>query len=229
MEGVAVERVSTRTLPGAVLWVRRGQAGYVLGLGLNCPVDVLVAAQLIWPSGEVLLKSGPYELDLPDGDAVQSLAVLLVTEVERPRCGAVSLLSSYVEVLLVHLMRAVIAGSKNTPGLLGGLADPRLARALVSLHDRPARRWTTDMLADAAGMSRSSFMARFRDVVGVPPMAYLRQWRLTLAQGDLARGDRVTEVARRYGYGSSDAFSRAFQSQFGAGPSEWRKSGALAA
>jgi AraC-like DNA-binding protein len=49
-------------------------------------------------------------------------------------------------------------------------------------------------------------------------MAYLRRWRMTLARQDLDRGHRVQAVARRYGYGSSEALARAFQRQFGLNP-----------
>ena len=94
-----------------------------------------------------------------------------------------------------------------------------LARAIVAMHDRPDKDWSTDALADEAGMSRSSFMDRFRSVVGQTPMAYLRGWRMAPAQADLTQGARGSEMARCYGYRNGDAFTKAYQGQFGQAPS----------
>jgi len=52
------------------------------------------------------------------------------------------------------------------------------------------------------------------------PMLYVRQWRLTLAQQGLKRGERVGKVALNFGYSSQEGFSRAFKAQFGYWPSE---------
>ncbi|MEX2695599.1 helix-turn-helix transcriptional regulator [Rhizobium mongolense] len=68
-------------------------------------------------------------------------------------------------------------------------------------------------------MSRSHFMAMFRDVVGTTPQAYLTGWRLILARRKLARGAKVKAVARQVGFGSAAAFSRAFFRKFGDWPS----------
>jgi AraC-like DNA-binding protein len=59
-------------------------------------------------------------------------------------------------------------------------------------------------------------------------MAYLRHWRLTVAHQDLVRGDRVEQVARRYGYGSGEGFSRAFRARFGVNPVAMRQPRAAA-
>ena len=42
-------------------------------------------------------------------------------------------------------------------------------------------KWTISKLAEVAGMSRSSFTERFKQVVGVPPLTYLIDYRLRLA------------------------------------------------
>jgi len=203
--------------------VEAGDQLLTLGVGLECPDRVLVAAQLQWGASDIMLQGGPYRKALAPQDPLHTLIGLLVDEVRSPRCGASSLLSGYVEVLLIHLLRDVIGGEGAGSGLMGGLADPKLSRALVAIHDDPARAWSADLLADVAGMSRSAFMERFRVVVGQPPMAYLRAWRMRRAAEALAQGERVTVVAHRFGYRSGDAFSRAFQAQRGCGPADWRK------
>lgn len=222
LSGVAVGGVvacpQDGALDGACLWI----AGQEVGVGMACPAQAQVRAALDWPSGVPLLAGAPIVRQLVAGDAVASLAQMLVAEAARPRCGAASLLVAYVEGLLVHVLRGAIEAGQEGGGLLAGLAEPRLARALVAMHERPAQIWTVEDLAEAAGMSRSSFMERFRVVLGQSPMAYLRGWRMGQAQGDLQRGARVAEVARRYGYRSADAFARAYHGQFGQMPSAVR-------
>ena len=97
------------------------------------------------------------------------------------------------------MMRAQIEAGSTQPGLLAGLSNPRLSRAIVVMHDRPGQAWRNEDLAHIAGMSLSRFAETFLAEVGEPPAAYLRRWRLTLARQDIAKGQRVDVVARRYG------------------------------
>jgi AraC-like DNA-binding protein len=221
--GIFVERVVTHPVEGVCFWIEAAPEGLTLGLGVLCPPQVLIAAQLAWGGGTPLLKGGPYRMALSYADPVHGLAALLLTEVNTPRCGAMSLQVNYVEVLLVHILRDAISGKEAATGLMGGLADLKLSRALVAIHEKPSQNWDTESLAEIAGMSRSTFMARFRIAVGETPMAYLRHWRLNQAAEDIARGDRVGEVSRRFGYRSPDAFTRAFQTKHGRSPIEWRR------
>lgn len=147
-----------------------------------------------------------------------AVSALLRQEAEEPRCGGAAAFSRLAEVLIVLILRQALAAGSARPGLLAGLADPQLARALVAIHETPSREWRVEDLAEEAGLSRSQFMARFRAALGQTPMAYLRGWRLTLARRDLEGGARLSTTARRYGYGGGDALSRAYQRTFGAPP-----------
>ena len=69
-----------------------------------------------------------------------------------------------------------------------------------------------------AGLSLSRFAELFRSRLNETPQAYLRRWRMTLARQDIARGDRIKAISRRYGYASSEAFAKAFHRQFGGNP-----------
>ena len=107
------------------------------------------------------------------------------------------------------------------PGLLTGLAQPRLARALVALHESPGAGWTLDTMAQQAGMSRSAFAAAFRTHVGQPPADYLVQWRMAIAQTLLRGGTPVKAAATELGYASASSFSRAFTQATGLSPRAW--------
>ncbi|ODS63243.1 MAG: AraC family transcriptional regulator [Arenimonas sp. SCN 70-307] len=111
-----------------------------------------------------------------------------------------------------------------TEGPLAGLGHPQLAKALVAMHDEPANPWTLETLAAHAGMSRSRFAEVFSQVVGETPAAYLAQYRITLAQQALLRGEGLERIAHQVGYGSSAALSRAFSAVCGVSPRGWRRS-----
>ncbi|GGE74338.1 AraC family transcriptional regulator [Nesterenkonia cremea] len=66
----------------------------------------------------------------------------------------------------------------------------------------------------------------FSALAGIPLSEYVRRRRMTLAAADLTyTGEGLLEIAVKYGYGSAEAFGRAFRAVHGAGPSEVRRSG----
>ncbi|MEZ5931976.1 MAG: helix-turn-helix transcriptional regulator [Alphaproteobacteria bacterium] len=171
-----------------------------------------------------LMSALPEELSLlaeNDGET-ELLLRLLLAEARAERCGFGSVLSRLAEVLIIRLLRHEIERGATEAGLLAGLADSRLSRCIVALHDTPERDWRNDELASIAGLSLSRFAQLFRVKLNLSPQAYLRRWRMTLARQDIARGDRIKAIARRYGYGSSEAFAKAFHRQFGSNPMTMR-------
>lgn len=176
-------------------------------------------------SDNPLVSALPDRIELEiSGDAeMQSLAALLIAENLAKRCGAGSVINRLCEVLLVRLLRAQVGMGSTDVGLLGGLADDRLSRAIVAMHEHPGRVWRIDQLAEIAGLSVSRFAGRFTSTVGQTPMAYLRHWRMVLARQDVEQGDRIQVVASRYGYASSEAMTRAFKRQYGSSPTALRR------
>jgi AraC-like DNA-binding protein len=126
------------------------------------------------------------------------------------------------EVLRLHIASAPAADR----GWLAALRDPVLAPALSELHRAPERKWTVADLAAASNVSRSLLDERFRQVLGRSPIRYLTDWRLHVAKELLATTDLgVFAVARRVGYDSEEAFSRAFKRSYGLAPTHWRAGG----
>lgn len=198
-----------------------------VGAGLAPSVgQVLFSARVDWSGAEnPLLGALPdtVDLDLRDDADTTGLVRLMQSELAAQRCGVDSVLNRLGEVLIVRMMRRQIETGATRPGLLAGLSDPRLSRAIVAMHDRPGQAWRNEDLAQIAGMSLSRFAQAFLAEVGEPPGSYLRRWRLTLAQQDLAQGHRVEAVARRYGFASPEGFTRAFKRQNGRPPSVLRQ------
>lgn len=147
-------------------------------------------------------------------------------EADADRPGRDLILERLVEVLLVEALRFRPASvARQEQGLLAGLSDPGLARALHGIHLDVARSWTVAELARIAAMSRAVFAERFVRKVGMPPMQYLLEWRMALAK-DMLRRERppLAEVAERVGYQSASAFSTAFTRLVGRAPSEFARS-----
>lgn len=142
----------------------------------------------------------------------------------RVQTAASTVLDRLTEVLFVQLLRYAMERQLIEGGVVAGLADARLARALTAMHDDPARDWSLASLAAKAGMSRSRFAARFASVVGVPAMEYLTRWRVGVAQGLLRRGRPPKVVAQEVGYGRSSTFGRAFAQVVGVTSTVWLRS-----
>ena len=86
--------------------------------------------------------------------------------------------------------------------------------------------WTVESLAEAAGMSRSAFAARFKELLGQTPLKYVTEWRMQKAMQLLQqREKKIIDVARLVGYESDAAFSKAFKRVVGTNPSEYLKRG----
>jgi AraC-like DNA-binding protein len=128
------------------------------------------------------------------------------------------------ELLLIDALRLHLANAPASErGWLAGLRDPVLAPAMKAIHTAPDRKWTVADLAMEAAVSRSSLDGRFRDVLGLSPIRYVNEWRMRMAQDLLATTEvTVAEIARRVGYDSEEAFSRAFKRAHGQSPSPWR-------
>ncbi|MEM7445436.1 MAG: AraC family transcriptional regulator [Pseudomonadota bacterium] len=142
------------------------------------------------------------------------IARFLQIERDAMRCGAGAVLDRIGEVILIRILRSQLECGTTDVSLLGGLADDRLSRAIVAMHEDPGRKWQGGDLADVAGLSLSRFSELFRAKVGLTPAAYLRRWRMLMARQDAERGERIQTIARRYGYGSGEALSRAFKREF---------------
>lgn len=81
------------------------------------------------------------------------------------------------------------------------------------------------LAARLASCTEGQFRRLFSYVVGMGLAEYIRRRRLSCAALDLSRGERVLDVAVRYGYASPTAFNRAFRETFGMSPSEARAPG----
>jgi AraC-like DNA-binding protein len=150
---------------------------------------------------------------------------LLAREARRGEQGSTVLITRLTEIVFVQAVRVWVAEQPvGRGGWLGALRDGKIAAALALVHHAPERGWRVGALAGGVGMSRSPFAARVRALVGVPPLEYVRRWRLHLAM-TLLRNQQlaVATVAEHVGYESEAAFSKAFKRHLGVPPSQYRR------
>jgi AraC-like DNA-binding protein len=202
--------------PSHVVFRCRGSAS-----GLDT-TTILASAQIHF-GGAVnpLVGALPDELRfaLDEHPHIQALAELFVAEQAVSRCGGATVRDRLCEVIVVLAVRRAIAAGTVNAGLLAGLSHEALCPCLIAIHDEPARLWSVEDLAGIAGMSRSHFTATFTKVVGMAPASYVTSWRLALGHSRLKAGKSVKVVAAEVGFGSQEAFSRAFSRAYGYPPS----------
>ena len=165
-------------------------------------------------------------------DRVQALPLqqsmqLFAAEAAQSCLGSYVVLKRLADILLLQLIREHVSSSTcRDTGWLRALSDPRIGGAVRSMHERIEQPWTVGELASVAGMSRSAFASRFKEVVGETPLDYLTRWRVYRATVLLREGDRkLTEIANAVGYDSDGSFNKTFKRILGVTPGEYRRAG----
>lgn len=140
----------------------------------------------------------------------------------QPGSGAVA--AKIAESLFVEALRGYVESlPPQQTGWLAGLRDPHVGRCLGLMHTQPSRAWSLEVLADEANTSRSVLAERFSELVGMPPMQYLKRWRLSIAARLLCNErSSIVRVAEAVGYESEASFSRAFKREYRLSPGQWR-------
>src|SRR5262249_21723775 len=90
-------------------------------------------------------------LPLAAHPALGPVCNLLVGEAFSEGGGRQTALDRLFEYLLILIVRHVV----ESTGVLAGLADPRLAKALTAMHEAPKKPWKRADLAHVCGMSRA--------------------------------------------------------------------------
>ncbi|MFB7333234.1 GyrI-like domain-containing protein [Streptomyces adustus] len=104
----------------------------------------------------------------------------------------------------------------------------RLNQALDHLEARLDGEVDMAEVARIAAVSEYHFRRLFSALAGMPLPVYVRRRRMTLAGAEVLAGEpTLLDIAVRYGYGSGEAFARAFRSVHGVGPGEARRTGAV--
>ena len=155
---------------------------------------------------------------------LQAIVELVRVEASVNRVEAETVITRLSELLFIQAVRAYIRtiGDRNV-GWLGALKDPQIGQALALIQHQAGEAWTVGSLACRVSLSRSAFSAKFRQLVGEPPMQYITRVRLTKAAASLrTHPATLVEVGTSVGYESEVAFSKAFKRYFGIAPGAYR-------
>ncbi|MGH8251601.1 MAG: AraC family transcriptional regulator [Steroidobacteraceae bacterium] len=171
-----------------------------------------------------LLRILPPVLSLSRAEWQSPLIPLLCDEVVKDEPGQAAVLDRLLDLLLTAVLKAWFAKQDpSRPSWWRVQGDRIVERALRIMHDRPAHPWTIDELAAKTGASRATLARRFHELVGEPPMTFLKNWRMAMAADLLGNPDEtLSTVAEKVGYATPFAFSAAFKRVRGISPQEHR-------
>ena len=175
----------------------------------------------------LLIDALPVFVRIPADEAgpLRGVTQLLIDEVRSTQLGRGRALDQLTQLVLTYAVRWLDSDGKNRArtGWLRALADSRIGAALRHIHASVERGTSLAELARVAGMSRTAFVARFKDLVGQPPLGYAIEWKMSLARDALRTTDRaIGAMAFELGYESESAFSMAFRREVGCSPRAWR-------
>ena len=153
----------------------------------------------------------------------KQLSAMMVDIVHTGLAGRQLLLNKLADTLFTLAICDYSHRTDDRRGLFASLADPRIAKVLQAVYENPGLTWTMQSMASLACMSRSAFAERFTQLMKVPPVQYVTQWRVSVAEQLLRdRQQSVAGIAQQLGYSSEAAFRRLFKRVSGVCPGRIR-------
>ena len=153
------------------------------------------------------------------GEMFRQLASMMVQVSQSRQAGRQVLLNKLADTLFALAVCDYASRSSERQGLFAALTDARICKVLHAVHERPGEAWTMPAMAALACMSRSAFAERFTQLMHMPPMQYVTQWRVSVAERLLReRQLSVAAIGERMGYNSEAAFRRLFKRVSGVSP-----------
>jgi AraC-like DNA-binding protein len=192
----------------------------------STPTDMTLICAAIEARGRTrpaLLELMPEVVVVPARDGRAAPLGLTVETLQRESANGAAgrevVLARLGDALLVQLVRWWLQQRGGDQASVTAFSDPHIGPVLRAIHENLARTWTIAAMASMASFSRSRYIERFRELVGVAPGRYVSALRLDVARDLLAEGRSIREVTRLVGYTSEQAFSRAFSRHHGVPPS----------
>ncbi|MDX2503899.1 MAG: AraC family transcriptional regulator [Gammaproteobacteria bacterium] len=170
------------------------------------------------------LPSALHFSGIKKNDSIWMTVLLIDAEMEKEETSQTSIIDRLTEVLFMQLLNKHMSENKEITGFFAALRDKRIHRALESIHNNPQYPWTLDLLAERVNMSRATLSRHFNETVGVPPMTYILNWRMTKAYQLIKHStNTIEQIADLVGFSSARTLAKSFQRQYGMTPSELRR------
>ncbi|WP_349671865.1 helix-turn-helix domain-containing protein [Lacrimispora sp.] len=103
----------------------------------------------------------------------------------------------------------------------------QMNRAMEYIENNLSGKPDYNTAAQYMNCSEWEFRRIFSFLTQIPVSEYIRRRRLTVAVSDIRNGDKIIDIAQRYGYESQAAFARAFRQLHGVAPSHARDKGIM--
>jgi AraC-like DNA-binding protein len=162
----------------------------------------------------------------PQADILRWSLEQLKGELHAPLPGGMLVSNHLLHLMLVQMLRLHLTNSSSDfpAGWFAALSDRQISAAISAMHNEPGRHWSLDDLARIAGLSRTIFAQRFKEIVGETAMGYLMRWRMLMAMNRLrGTSESVASIAYALGYESESAFCTAFKRTASCSPIQYRR------
>jgi hypothetical protein len=147
--------------PGTVHHLRRADGEPTTIIGGRFTFDETVGKSLV----DLMPPLIHIRADHERGAALRATLELLAAETAAPALGSQIMIERLAGIFFIHAIREHMAA-----GWLPALADPQIGAVLKAMHERVEHPWTVKALATQAGMSRSAFALRFKELIGQAPL-----------------------------------------------------------
>ena len=160
----------------------------------------------------------------PEFGWLQGLLRMMAHEIAQQDAGAAAIVAELSGAVFTLAVRAHLETAPAQAGVLGVMANARLAPALSAMLAAPGEAWTVESLAARCHLSRAAFARLFAQHARTGPLELLTSLRMELASRLLAQGEEDTaSIGEAVGYRSEAAFNRAFARHAGMTPGRYRR------
>lgn len=157
-------------------------------------------------------------------DPIWMCVLLIDAEMEQAESNQTSIIDRLTEVLFLQLLNRHVKDNKEVTGFFAALRNHRIHHALELIHHRPQQDWTLDLLAEQSNMSRATLIRQFKNTVGLPPMAYILNWRMIKAHHLLKYTSKtIDQISEQVGFSTARTLTKSFHRHYGITPSEFRR------
>jgi AraC-like DNA-binding protein len=168
----------------------------------------------------------PHLLDAAGTELLTGAIPEMLRESAHGGAGSAAIVTCLARRLVITLVRDAWPADWEIPPAGIASQQERLGKIAELIRKDPAREYTLDGLAQAAGMSRTVFHRLFTQTYGGSPLALLREFRMQRAKRLLSETDMpIKTITARLGYRSRSHFWKLFKDAHGIDPEQFRQQG----
>lgn len=131
---------------------------------------------------------------------------------------------SYFMEIIIMLERAYgIIGQNDSGSSINKIKNPHLKNAVIFIESHYQESISLENLAKAASLNHSTLTQLFKDELGMTPVEYLWQYRITVAKKHLEFTSLpIKDISMRCGFKTVQHFSRKFEALTNSTPTAFR-------